>query len=77
MIESTGRYNHMIREIVEIFTTNIMRTANNKNGLKFCCLHLNLLCTKSGFYLSVDSHDYYFGLWWQITSVFYVKFYSL
>ena len=26
--------------------------------------------TKSGFYLSVDSHDYYFGLWWQITSVF-------
>ena len=33
--------------------------------------------TKSGFDLSVDSHDYYFGLWWQITSVFYVKFYSL
>ena len=33
--------------------------------------------TKSGFYLPVDSHDYYFGLWWQITSVFYVKFYSL
>ena len=31
--------------------------------------------TKSGFYLSVDSHDYYFGQWWQITSVFYVKFY--
>lgn len=64
VIEFIGRYNYMIREIVEIFIINIMWMVNNKNGFKFCCFYFNFLCIKSGFYFFVDLYDYYFGLWW-------------